>query len=53
MQEEHGRRIGGSGFAVEDIDAIDLDGAVVDDRIAACSDTQAAEVGAGQRGRRD
>ena len=32
VQQQHGRRVGGSGFAVEDIDAVDLDGAIVDDR---------------------
>ena len=53
VQQEHGRRIGGSGFAIEDIDAIDLDGAIVDDRDRGLFRYAGRRLGLGQCGRRD
>ena len=53
MQQEHGRRARGSGFAVEDIDAVDRDGAVVDDRDRSPLRYAGRRLGVSQRKRRD
>ncbi len=53
VQQEHGRRAGGAGFAVEDIDAVDLGRAIVDDRYLALLRYAGRRFGVSQRGRRD
>ena len=53
MQQKHGRRVCGPGLTVEDIDAIDLDGAIVDDRDRGLFRYAGRRVGAGQRERCD